>query len=61
MVSKRHKRLSHEDALVRDLEIVRLKLSGMSGTAIAKKYRLTNGRVTQTLHNIARRIAPRKL
>lgn len=56
---KKHKRLSYEDALVRDLEIVRLKLTGMTSTAIARKFRLTGGRVTQILHSVAGRLAPR--
>jgi hypothetical protein len=59
MPKKKIKRLSREDSLERDVEIVRLKLSGVSGTAIAKKYRLTGGRVTQILHRIAGRLAPR--
>ena len=57
---KRRKQLSREDALQRDLEIVRLKLAGMTGPAIARKYRITSGRVTQILHRIAAQIAPRK-
>jgi len=56
---KKHKRLNHEDSLQRDLEIVRLRLSGMTGTAIARKFRLTSGRVTQILHRIAGTLAPR--
>jgi len=58
---KKHKRLSHDDSLARDLEIVRLKLSGLTGTQIARKFRLTGGRVTQILHRVAGRLAPRKL
>lgn len=57
---KRRKRLSREDALQRNLEIVRLKLAGMTRPAIARKYRITRGRVTQILHRIAAQIAPRK-
>ena len=57
---KKYKRLSHDDILARDLEIVRLKLSGMTGTQIARKYRLTGGRVTQILHRVASQLAPRK-
>jgi hypothetical protein len=57
---KRRKRLSRDDALRRDLEIVRLKLAKMTGPAIARKYRITSGRVTQILHRIAAQIAPRK-
>ena len=56
---KKHKRLSREDGLARDLEIVRLRLAGMTGTAIARKFRLTSGRVTQILHGVAGRLAPR--
>jgi hypothetical protein len=58
-MAKRRKRLNPEDALHRDLEIVRLKLSGMTGPAIARRYRITSGRVTQILHRIAGQIAPR--
>ena len=58
---KKRKRLSPDDALARDLELVRLKLTGMTGTAIARKYRLTPGRVTQILHGVAGQLAPRKL
>jgi len=58
---KKHKRLSRADALARDLEIVRLKLTGMTGTAIARKYRLAGGRVTQILHRVAGQLAPRKI
>jgi len=57
---KRRKRLSREDALRRDLEIVKLKLAKMTGPAIARKYRITSGKVTQILHRIAAQIAPRK-
>ena len=57
---RKHKRLSPDDSLARDLEIVRLKLAGMTGTAIARKYRLTSGRVTQILHRVAGQLAPRK-
>lgn len=57
---KRHKRLSREDGLARDLEIVKLRLAGMTGTAIARRFRLTSGRVTQILHGVAGRLAPRK-
>ena len=57
---KKHKRLSHDDSLARDLEIIRLKLSGTTGTQIARKFRLTGGRVTQILHGVARQLAPRK-
>ncbi len=57
---KKHKRLSHADSLARDLEIVRLRLAGMTTTQIARKFRLTGGRVTQILHGVARRLAPRK-
>jgi hypothetical protein len=57
---KKHKRLSREDNLARDLEIVKLRLAGMTGTAIARKFRLTSGRVTQILHGAAGRLAPRK-
>ena len=58
---KKHKRLTPDDALARDLEIVRLKLTGMTGTAIARKYRLTSGRVTQILHRVAGQPAPRRM
>ena len=57
---KKHKRLSHDDSFARDLEIVRLKLSGMTGNQIARKFRLTGGRVTQILHSVAGQLAPRK-
>ena len=56
---KKHKRLSHDDSLARDLEIVRLKLSGLTTTQIARKFRLTGGRVTQILHRVASQLAPR--
>lgn len=56
---RKHKRLSHEDSLARDLEIVRLKLTGLTTTQIARKFRLTGGRVTQILHGVAGRLAPR--
>lgn len=56
---KKRKRLSPEDTLARDLEIVRLKLAGKSGPAIAKKFKLTSGRVTQIMHRIAGKLAPR--
>ncbi len=49
-IPKKHKRLSYDDSLASDLEIVRLKLTGVSGTVIAKKFKLTGGRVTQILH-----------
>ncbi len=58
---KMHKRLSHEDSLARDLEIVRLRLSGLTTNQIARKFRLTGGRVTQILHGVASQLAPRKL
>jgi hypothetical protein len=58
-MATRRKRLNPEDALHRDLEIVRLKLSGMTGAVIARRYRITSGRVTQILHRIAGQIAPR--
>jgi len=58
---KKHKRLSHDDSLDRDLEIVRLKLSGLTTNRIARRFRLTGGRVTQILHAVARQLAPRKL
>lgn len=57
---KKHKRLSHDDSLARDLEIVRLRLAGLTTTQIARKFRLTSGRVTQILHGVARQLAPRK-
>ena len=53
----RCERLSHEDALRPDLEIVKLKLANMTGPAIARKYRITSGRVTQILHRIPVQIA----
>ena len=56
---KKRKRLSPDDALARDLEIVRLKLTGKTSTAIARKFRLTGGRVTQILHRVAGNLAPR--
>jgi hypothetical protein len=56
---KKRKRLNRKDSLARDLEIVRLKLTGMTGAAIARKFRLTSGRVTQILHRAASRLAPR--
>jgi hypothetical protein len=56
---KKRKRLNREDTFQRDLEIVRLRLTGMTGFAIARKYRLTGGRVTQILHRVASRLAPR--
>ena len=56
---KKRKRLNADDSLARDLEIVRLKLTGMTGTAIARKFKLTSGRVTQILHRVAGRLAPR--
>jgi hypothetical protein len=57
---KRRKQISRDDALQRDLEIVRLKVAGMTGPAIARKYGITGARVTQILHRIAAQIAPRK-
>lgn len=57
---RRRKRLSREDALRHDLEIVRLKLAKMTGPAIARKSRITNGRVTQILHGVPVQIAPHK-
>ncbi len=57
---KKHKRLSHDDSLARDLEIVRLKLRGMTNEQIARRFKLTGGRVTQILHQLAARLAPRK-
>ena len=57
---KKQRRLNPADSLARDLEIVRLRLSGMTGTQIARKFRLTGGRVTQILHRVARQLAPRK-
>lgn len=56
----RHKRLRPTDHQARDLEIVRLRLSGVTTTQIARKYKLTGGRVTQILHGMARQLAPRK-
>jgi len=55
-----HKRLSHADHQARDLEIVRLRLSGMTTTKIARRFKLTGGRVTQILHGVAMQLAPRK-
>lgn len=40
----KHKRLSHTDSQARDLEIVRLKLSGMTTTQMACRFKLTGGR-----------------
>ena len=56
----KHKRLSHANSLARDLEIVRLRLSGVTTTKIARRFKLTGGRVTQILHGVARQLAPRK-
>lgn len=56
----KHERLSHAESLARDLEIVRLKLTGLTGTQIARKFRLADGRATQILHGVARQLAPRK-
>ena len=38
---KKRKRINPEDSLAHDLEIVRLKLTGMTGSAIARMLRLT--------------------
>ena len=59
IMPKKRKRLNREDTLHRDLDIVRLKLNGMTGPAIAKKLRLTSGRITQILHRVAGKLAPR--
>jgi DNA-binding CsgD family transcriptional regulator len=59
IMPKRRKRLSREDTHQRDLEIVRLKLAGMTGLAIARKYRISSGRITQILHRVAAKLAPR--
>jgi DNA-binding CsgD family transcriptional regulator len=57
----KHKRLSPTNHQARDLEIVRLRLSGVTTTQIARRFKLTGGRVTQILHGVARQLAPRKL
>jgi len=58
-MAKRRKRISRQDSLLRDYEIVKLRLSGMTGADIARKYRVTSGRITQILHRIAAQLAPR--
>jgi DNA-binding CsgD family transcriptional regulator len=57
----KHKRHSPTDHQARDLEIVRLRLSGVTTTQIARRFKLTGGRVTQILHGVARQLAPRKI
>jgi hypothetical protein len=37
------------------------RLSGLTTSQIARKFRLTGGRVTQILHGVGRKLAPRKL
>jgi hypothetical protein len=56
---KRYKRINRKYSQLRDLEIVRLRLSGMTVTDIARRYRVTSARITQILHRIAAKLAPR--